>query len=404
MDLLTSSRLKLWRACPRQHFYRYELAVESVGRESAASALGTAVHHALEAWWCTWRDLGGYGALDAALYAARGDEAGEDAGREADPYTVALTQALVIAYDARWSRWAAGVEVLGVEQPFTAPLEHPTRPGLYARRWAVAGKMDVLLRLSDGRVAIVDHKVTASDARVGSDWRRKLTLDPQVSTYFGGAEALGHPADLALWDVLQRPKLKPLTATPEGERSYTQPKSRACKACKKSPDTAPHAEGDLWCVEGRIVTDSGGRLHSGQRLADETPDEYQERLIAKLADEGPEAALAHVEVVRTDEERTAHQWALWHTVREIEESRAAVRACGGDARAVPQNAGSCMLYGHPCAYLPVCEGTARIDDASRYRRLPVAHAELPAEMQSTVNTHNTTNDHNAQHAQNGDHQ
>ena len=57
-----------------------------------------------------------------------------------------------------------------------APLEHPTL-GLRARRWAVAGKMDVLLRLSDGRVAIVDHKVTASDARVGSDWRRKLTLD-----------------------------------------------------------------------------------------------------------------------------------------------------------------------------------------------------------------------------------
>lgn len=366
IDLLTSSRLKLWRACPRQHHYRYELAVESVGRESAASALGTAVHHALEAWWCTWRDMGGYGALDAALYAARGDEAGE--ASDIDPYTVALTQALVIAYDARWSRWAAGVEVLGVEAPFVAPLEHPTRPGLFARRWVVAGKMDVLLRLSDGRVAIVDHKVTASDARVGSDWRRKLTLDPQVSTYFGGAEALGHPADLALWDVLQRPSIKPLKATAE---------------VKLKLDGTPRA---------------------GQRLADETPDEYQERLIAKLADEGPEAALAHVEVVRTDEERTAHQWALWHTVREIEESRAAVRACGGDARAVPQNAASCMLYGHPCAYLPVCEGTARIDDASRYRRLPVAHAELPAEMQAHTTTTTTTNAHNGQHAQNGDHQ
>ena len=107
---------------------------------------------------------------------------------------------------------------------------------------------------------------------------------------------------------------------------------------------------------------------------------------AALADEGPEAALAHVEVVRTGEEREAHAWALWHTVREIEESRAAVRACGSDARAVTQNAGSCMMYGAPCSYLPVCEGTASIDDPTRYRRLPVAHAELPAEMQ--VQTHN----------------
>ena len=40
-----------------------------------------------------------------------------------------------------------------------------------------------------------------------------------------------------------------------------------------------------------------------------------------------------------------------------------------------------MMYGSPCAYLPVCEGTARITDPTRYRRLPVAHAELPAEMQ-----------------------
>ncbi len=354
VDLLTSSRMETWRACPRQHFYRYELARASHGPESAASALGTTVHAALEAWWCTWRDLGGYGALDAALYAARGDEDAEQSERERDPYTVALTQALVIAYDARWSRWAAGVEVLGVEAPFVAPLEHPTRPGLLARRWRVAGKMDVLLRLSDGRVAIVDHKVTASDARVGSDWRRKLTLDPQVSTYFGGAESLGHPADLALWDVIQRPALKPYKAVAE---------------VKLKLDGTPRA---------------------GQRLADETPDEYQERLIARLADEGPEAALAHVEVLRTDAEREAHAWALWHTVREIEESRAAVRACDGDARAVTQNAGACMAYGSPCPYLPVCEGTASIDDPTRYRRLPVAHAELPAEMQVRTTT-------NAQH-------
>ena len=347
-DLLTSSRMKTWRACPRRHYYQYELARASHGPESAASALGTTVHAALEAWWCTWRDLGGYGALDAALYAARGDETG-DGERDADPYTAALTSALVIAYDARWSRWAAGVEVLGVEAPFVAALWEPAT-GRKARRWAVAGKMDALLRLSDGRVAIVDHKVTASDARVGSDWRRKLTLDPQVSTYFGGAEALGHPADLALWDVLQRPALKPYKAVAE---------------VKLKLDGTPRA---------------------GQRLADETPDEYQERLIARLADEGPEAALAHVEVVRTDAEREAHAWALWHTVREIEESRAAVRACDGDARAVTQNAGACMAYGSPCPYLPVCEGTASIDDPTRYRRLPVAHAELPAEMQ--VQTHN----------------
>lgn len=367
VDLLTSSRLKCWRACPRQHHYRYELARAARAPESAASALGTTVHAALEAWWQTWqRDPSGYGALDAALYAVRGDEDGSDESserQERDPYTAALTSALVIAYDTRWSRWAASVEVLGVEQPFVAPLAHPIT-GQRARRWAVAGKMDVLLRLSDGRTAIVDHKVTASDARVGSDWRRKLTLDPQVSTYLLGAAELGHPADLALWDVIQKPALRP---------------HKAAADVKLKLDGTPRA---------------------GQRLTDETPDEYQERLIQKLADAGPEAALAHVEVVRTDAEHDAHAWALYHTVREIEESRAVVRACNGDVRAVMQNAGACMAYGSPCPFLPVCEGTASIDDPTRYRRLPVAHAELPAEMQVRAQTQTTTTTHNAHDNQN----
>jgi hypothetical protein len=78
--------------------------------------------------------------------------------------------------------------------------------------------------------------------------------------------------------------------------------------------------------------------------------------------------------------------ALWHTVREIEATREAV-ARTGDVRAVPQNGDACTRYGSPCPYLPVCEGTASITDDTRYRRLPVVHAELSADIQTnTLNT------------------
>jgi hypothetical protein len=77
------------------------------------------------------------------------------------------------------------------------------------------GKLDGLLRLADGRVAILEHKTTSSDARSGSDYRRRLTLDPQVGTYFEGCEALGTPAEVCVWDVLQKPAIRPLRATGE---------------------------------------------------------------------------------------------------------------------------------------------------------------------------------------------
>jgi len=378
--LLTSSRIKQRRTCPRADFHRYEQGLVSVAPESGSTALGTALHSGLESWWTAWQTADGHGALDGAMGALWASEY-----LQGDAFTMAKASAMMLAYDARWSRWAAGVEVLGVEVPFTTALRHPVT-GMAARTWAVAGKIDLIVRLTDGRVALADHKTTSADARSGSDYSRRLTLDPQVSTYFLGCEALGMPADLALWDVLRKPDVRPLMATPPEKREYTKARDRACKECaKKKSAPAPHFDDDagVWCAGGRVQTDPGGALKAGQREWDETPEAYQERCMAALADDGPEGALSHIEVVRSSTEVEAHGWALWHTVREIEETRAAVQKAGGDVRAVPQNADACLKYNAPCPYLPLCEGTANAADVTRYRRLPVVHGELPTEIQTT---------------------
>lgn len=378
--LLTSSRIKQRRTCPRADFHRYEQGLVSTAPESGSTALGTALHSGLESWWTAWQTADGHGALDGAMGALWASEY-----LQGDAFTMAKASAMMLAYDARWSRWAAGVEVLGVEVPFTTALRHPVT-GVAARTWAVAGKIDLIVRLADGRVALADHKTTSADARSGSDYSRRLTLDPQVSTYFLGCEALGMPADLALWDVLRKPDVRPLLATPTDRREYTKLKDRACKECaKKKSAPAPHFDEDagVFCVGGRVQTDPGGALKAGQREYDETPEAYQERCMAALADDGPESALSHIEVVRSSTEVEAHGWALWHTVREIEETRAAVAKAGGDVRAVPQNADACLKYNAPCPYLPLCEGTANAADVTRYRRLPVVHGELPTEIQTT---------------------
>lgn len=51
-NVLTSSRLKVFQACKRKHYYRYELGIERVDRvTSDALNFGTMMHAGLEVWW-----------------------------------------------------------------------------------------------------------------------------------------------------------------------------------------------------------------------------------------------------------------------------------------------------------------------------------------------------------------
>lgn len=49
LELLTNSRLSALRKCSRYHYLKYESPTERVGEESEALAIGTAFHHAAEA-------------------------------------------------------------------------------------------------------------------------------------------------------------------------------------------------------------------------------------------------------------------------------------------------------------------------------------------------------------------
>lgn len=337
VHLLTSSRLRLWQSCPRAHHYRYEVGLQAVGPVPHALAFGTALHAGLEAWWLAIGEGDVGRALSSALGAA---EASMEASQETvDPYDLARLTAMLAAYDARWQQWACSTEVLAVEVPFSYELTGPH--GETSSTWRVAGKIDALVRLSDGRVAVVEHKSSSADAGAGSGYRRRLTLDAQVSTYFDGAASLGWSADLCLYDVLVKSASKPLLATP---------------------------------VESRKYRAKDGALYAGQRETDESPDEYRDRLINVIAGD-PEKYLVHAEIVRTEQERESHRWALWHSARSITQTRKAAETAR-DVRAVPQHSHQCFAHGSPCQYLPICEGTASARDETKYRRLRVIHPEL----------------------------
>lgn len=350
LHLLTSSRLRLWQSCPRAHHYRYEVGLEAVGPTPHALAFGTALHAGLEAWWNAIGEGDVGRALSSALGAAERSLAdSRDPSESVDPYDLARLTAMIAAYDAQWQRWACSTEVLAVERAFSYELASPW--GDVSSTWRVAGKIDAIVRLADGRVAIVEHKSSSADASAGSDYRRRLTLDPQVSTYFDGVKDLGWDADVCLYDVLVKPAVKPLKATPFESRKY------------RSKD---------------------GALYAGQREHDETPDEYRDRLIQTIAAD-PDRYLVHAEIVRTEQEREAHLWALWMNACAIDQTRAGA-AHARDVRAVPQHSHACFAHGGGgCQYLPICEGTASARDETRYRRLRVIHPELETQDENGTN-------------------
>lgn len=318
LPILSSSRLKDARACQRLHRYRYGLGYRPA-EEATALRFGTLVHAGLEAW---WRADSTDKALSAALSAMAG---------EADPFERAKAEALLVGYHARWSEARELYEVLSVEAKFEAPLVNP-ETGRPSQTWQLGGKLDVLAReRSTGRVAIVEHKTASEDIGPGTDYWRRLRMDGQVSIYYAGAAALGHPADLCLYDVLKKPAQRP--------------KKQAAEV-KLKKDGTPYA---------------------GQQLADETPEEYRARILEAIA-EAPNDYFARGEVVRLEGEVAEALFDIWQIGQQLRESERIGR--------FPRNPGACLQYGRTCPFLGVCSGEASLDDPTQFKKLDNPHPEL----------------------------
>ena len=205
---LNNSRMKAFRACQRLHRYSYTLGYRPA-RANAALAFGTGEHAGMGAYLLARKS--GHADPTAAAFAAL--------PQLADPFAQVRLEELLGLWCAYWDGEA--LEVLAVEATFRLPLLNPDS-GYPSRTFALKGTLDALVRLGDGRVAILEHKTTSEDPGAGGAYRTRLALDSQVSQYFEGAAALGYPADVCVYDVLVKPALKPLRATPAESRKYTK--------------------------------------------------------------------------------------------------------------------------------------------------------------------------------------
>lgn len=320
LPVLTVSQMRTFRRCPREHHYRYDLGYKSCS-ENENARFGSLVHEGLEAWWLAI-NTDAAAALANALAAVAHCE---------DPFERARAEDMLVAYHARWAN--EPLEMLHVEAEFSAPLENPDT-GAPSRTFRLGGKLDVLVRHRvTQRVFIVEHKTSGEDLSPGSDYWRRLRLDAQISTYLDGGRQYAAQIDGVIYDVLGKPGIRPLKATPVESRKYTKQRF----------------------------------LYANQRAEDETLDEFRIRFREHLA-ENPDRYLARTTVVRLEKEVRDAASDVWATAALIREARNEGRH--------PRNPDACSRYGSQCPFWSVCGGEASLDDETRFRRVDNVHEEL----------------------------
>lgn len=323
-NLLTVSRMRTWRDCRRKHHLKYHEGWRPTV-DPDALRFGSLAHVGLEAWWETEDG-------DRAEAALRAID-----GLGVDKYEQAAADVLLTAYDLQWADEMDRYEVIAVEESFFAPLLNP-ETGAASRTWSLAGKLDGIVRdLATDQLLMLEHKTTTDSFADGADpYWIKLGMDPQVSHYYLGAESLGHRAEGCLYDVLLRPRLRPLKATPEDKRKYK----------------------------------ANGELYANQRDRDETATEYGERIAADI-EARPEKYFARRMIARTDRDIVEYLGDVWAEGRMMREAELAERA--------PRNPESCHRFG-TCPFWDACAyGVDLAAHPESFEQVDDVHPELELE-------------------------
>lgn len=334
-DLLTHSRMQCAKQCPRKHYYRYELGVRR-SRIDAPLRLGSAVHIGL--------DAHGKGESDHASISKA------VAGYEALPKwaiteeTVAdwmvereTVVAMLAGYFDAWRDDRA--EVVASELAFELPITNP-ETGAASRTYRVAGKIDKIVRLPDGRLAVREHKTTGDSIDPDSDYWPRLGIDQQISLYYLGAHGLGHAVETVDYDVLRKPSIRPRKVT--------------------------KAEAEEWGRNGTYF-EKAVEDHEVRAGMTETPVMYGARLRMDVATR-PEFYYARREIPRLERDLDEFRWELWQQSQALREARNAGRWF--------RNTSACLNMGR-CEYLTLCgNGIAPDEVPEGWTRVPHIHPEL----------------------------
>ena len=185
---------------------------------------------------------------------------------------------------------------------------------------------------------ILETKTSAEDITPGSTFWKRTRMDPQIGVYLRAAQQKGLDPRGIGYDVLGKPQLRPLKATPLESRKYTKP-------TKTEPS----------------------RLYANQRDRDETPAEYGKRCIDAIVAE-PDAYYQRAIPVRLFQEQHDGAVDVWQTAQTMRGARR--------LNVYPRNPDACFQWSRAGDFLAACCGDVPIDDPLLFRREEKEHEEL----------------------------
>jgi len=310
---LTATSLSSLRRCPRQHYYRFEIGLSRT-RKATPLRFGAAFHKGLE----LRRGLFGD---DTESILATVLSAYEPCPDWADPTAWAVERetlrALLLGHF--WRHEHDDIQFVAVEQAFELPLVNP-KTAAASRRFCLAGKMDGIVRLPDGRLAVLEVKTAGEAISPDADYWLRLRCDGQISQYVLAAQALGSNVATVLYDVTRKPTI---------------------------------------------------RLRKG-----ETPQQYGERLLADIG-ERPDYYFQRREIPRLEDELAEFRAELWQQAQLILETRRRAARLDDSSRAWFRNV-SRLTCGY-CQFATLCLNGIRVDPKhppAGYEVLPDVHPEL----------------------------
>ena len=326
-QLLTNSRMQAVKTCPRLHQYEYELGIRPASQPDYFR-IGTAGHYtretasksspekALELLAEHYDSIRPVGMSDEAAY--RWD---------IERQTVLC---LMAAYFWRWAEMDKGITVLAPEWEFEIPLTNP-ETGRPTPNFRLAGKLDGIIRLADGRQAIYELKIVSADLEVGSDFWRRLRIDSQTSTYYMAAEVKGHHPETILYDAIRKPTIQA---------------TRVPLCDKLGVEIVLDTQGERVKKKANNEWRRTGDANKGYVLQTRpmTPEEWGKKLTKDIGDR-PDYYFARREVPRLDSDIEEHRFELW-------QMQGLIRECQRHNR-WPRNTRACIGFGR-CRYFDLC--------------------------------------------------
>jgi len=233
-----------------------------------------------------------------------------------------LAVAMVRAYLEYWEDDAC--ETIVAEQMFSSAIYNPAT-GRSSRTVEVGGKVDKIVRLPDGRKALMEHKTTSEDLEPDSYYWSRLMLDQQVSLYYMHADV-----ETVLYDVTRRPALRPKMVPVLDEHGFE------VVVDDETGDRVFKKNGEPRKTAGKGMT---------RETEPEDPYDFGERVYAAMSEE-PERYFARREIPRTEADIEEFQKELWIQAKILYECT--------QRKFFFRNTNACKTWGRPCQFFDLC--------------------------------------------------